>query len=79
MGVNETGVSENACWLDAQISYLPPVLFERKDNDALSSNTWRIHHQNLAWSTVNTDLTFMPIKVYKKRDNFGIVASIFSG
>src|SRR5690606_12721121 len=31
MGVNETGASENACWLDGQIVYLPPVMFIRQD------------------------------------------------
>ena len=93
MGVNETGFCENACWLDGQIFYLPPVMFIR---DALNvppnqqSSTaeklasldmtlqpWRIYHQNLGWSNVDIDLTFTPINVYKKTDNFGIVASIF--
>ncbi|WP_413520125.1 DUF2804 domain-containing protein [Psychrobacter glacincola] len=93
MGVNETGASENACWLDGQIVYLPPVMFVR---DGLNLRTneqdkgakivasldsmpqpWRIYHQNLGWSNVDIDLTFTPATVYKKTDNFGIVASIF--
>lgn len=93
MGVNETGFCENACWLDGQIFYLPPVMFIR---DALNvppnqqSSTaeklasldmtpqpWRIYHQNLGWSHVDIDLTFTPISVYEKTDNFGIIASIF--
>ena len=93
MGVNETGASENACWLDGQIVYLPPVMFIRdglnlpsnkQDNAAkvvarLDSmpQPWRIYHQNLGWSNVDIDLTFTPVTVYKKTDNFGIVASIF--
>jgi hypothetical protein len=91
MGVNETGASENACWLAGQICYLPPVMFVRdglnlppnqQDNVAKSLDTvtpqpWRIYHQNLGWSNVDIDLTFTPITVYKKTDNFGIVASIF--
>lgn len=77
MGVNETGASENACWLDGQIAYLPPVMFIRKDLDAVAQNTWRVYHQNLGWSNVDIDLTFTPITVYKKTDNFGMVASIF--
>ncbi len=77
MGVNETGASENACWLDGEIYYLPPVLFVRKDLAAAAQNSWHIYHQNLGWSTVDIDLTFTPIKVYKKTDNFGVVASIF--
>ena len=77
MGVNETGVSENACWLDGQIYYLPPVLFIRQDVDTSVQNTWRIYHQNLGWSNVDIDLTFTPMTVYKKMDNFGVIASIF--
>lgn len=74
MGVNETGVSENACWLDGQIHYLPPVMFSRGDS---TQPTWRISHQSLGWSTVDINLTFTPLKVYKKTDNFGVIASIF--
>lgn len=77
MGVNETGVSENACWLAGQIYYLPPVLFIRKDLDTSVQNTWRVYHQNLGWSNVDIDLTFTPMTVYKKTDNFGVLASIF--
>ena len=77
MGVNETGASENACWLDGQIVYLPPVMFIREDLDTPAQNTWRIYHQNLGWSKVDIDLTFTPITVYKKTDNFGVLASIF--
>ena len=77
MGVNETGLSENACWLDGEIFYLPAVLFERKDTNDSSANTWHIYHRSLGWSSVDIDLTFTPIRVYKKTDNFGVVASIF--
>ena len=77
MGVNETGASENACWLDGQIVYLPPVIFIRQDLDAGAQHTWRIYHQNLGWSKVDIDLTFTPLTVYKKTDNFGVLASIF--
>ena len=77
MGVNETGASENACWLDDRIVYLPPVMFIRQELDASAQNTWRVYHQNLGWSKVNIDLTFTPITVYKKTDNFGVLASIF--
>lgn len=84
MGVNETGMSENACWLDGEIVYLPPVLFKRKDSGSLTQHTepasqeaWHIYHQNLGWSHIDIDLTFTPKKVYKKTDNYGVVASIF--
>ncbi|GAF52860.1 LOW QUALITY PROTEIN: hypothetical protein JCM18900_11405 [Psychrobacter sp. JCM 18900] len=99
MGVNETGASENACWLDGQIFYLPPVMFAREVQifDQVSQTVlsqvlkvkvkvkvmlapqkpWRIYHQNLGWSNVDIDLSFTPITVYKKTDNFGVIASIF--
>lgn len=90
MGVNETGASENACWLDGQICYLPPVMFihdalnlppNQQDTVAnrldATPQPWHIYHQNLGWSNVDIDLTFTPVTVYKKTDNFGIVASIF--
>ena len=80
MGVNETGFCENACWLDGQIFYLPPVMFVRKNANLILSQQdqsveetnvkagqpWRIYHQNLGWSNVDIDLTFTPISVYKK-------------
>ncbi|MEJ6067497.1 DUF2804 domain-containing protein, partial [Psychrobacter sp. 16-Bac2893] len=90
MGVNETGTSENACWLDGQICYLPPVMFLRdalnlpsNQQDTVANRLddtpqpWHIYHQNLGWSNADIDLTFTPMTVYKKTDNFGIVASIF--
>ena len=90
MGVNETGASENACWLDGQICYLPPVMFIRdtlnlppNQQDTVANRLddtpqpWHIYHQNLGWSNVDIDLTFTSMTVYKKTDNFGIVASIF--
>lgn len=77
MGVNETGASENACWLNGQIVYLPPVMFIREDLNTSAQNAWHIYHQNLGWSNVDIDLTFTPISVYKKTDNFGVLASIF--
>lgn len=84
MGVNETGHSENACWLDGVISYLPPVMFTRHTTTRTQAHDsheeqglWRIYHQNLGWSVVDIDLTFTPMHVYKKSDHLGVVASIF--
>ncbi|MDO5769343.1 MAG: DUF2804 domain-containing protein [Psychrobacter sp.] len=87
MGVNETGVSENACWLDGEICYLPPVMFRRHDNQSRNhqshdneedtSANWTITHQDLGWSQVAINLCFTPLKVYQKTDNFGLIASIF--
>lgn len=86
MGVNETGASENSCWLDGQIHYLPPVMFSRGDSynshkqgksKRSATSPWRIQHQNLGWSNVDIELTFTPLRVYKKTDNYGVIASIF--
>ena len=81
MGVTETGASENACWLDGQIHYLPPVMFSRGDsNQEDKSGTkapWQVYHQNLGWSNVDIELNFTPLRVYKKTDNYGVIASIF--
>lgn len=77
MGVNETGVSENACWLDGKIYYLPPVMFRRKTGKLGSPAIWTITNQNLGWSLIDIELSFTPIEVYKKSDNYGILASIF--
>ncbi|WP_296403086.1 DUF2804 family protein [Psychrobacter sp.] len=77
MGVNETGVSENACWLDGNIYYLPPVMFHRNEHRGKAYAVWSITHQNLGWSMIEIDLTFNPIEVYKKTDNYAVIASIF--
>ena len=77
MGVNETGVSENACWLNGKIYHLPSVMFRRDSQDSESKSAWSISHQNLGWSLVDIELNFTPLKVYKKTDNYGLLASIF--
>lgn len=79
MGVNETGVSENACWIDGQVYHLPPVMFRRNQSQSEESGDqlWIISNQNLGWSLVDINLSFTPIKVYKKTDDYAVVASIF--
>ena len=77
MGVNETGTSENACWVDGQIYHLPPVMFRRLKPADSDDEVWVIANQNLGWSLIDIHLTFSPIRVYKKTDNYGVVASIF--
>ena len=77
MGVNETGVSENACWLDGKIHHLPSVMFRRDNADSEHKTAWSISHQNLGWSRIDIELSFTPIKVYKKTDNYALLASIF--
>ncbi len=72
-GVNESGASENACWLDGKRYHLPPVMFRRGKN----KEDWHISNQPLNWSKVSIDLTFTPINCYKKSDRFFVVDSIF--
>ncbi len=74
-GVNETGTSENVCWIGTEQFYLPPVLFERQRHDR--QMPWRIYHQQLGWSTVELDLEFVPIDCYQKWNRAGIFDSIF--
>lgn len=73
-GVNETGTSENACWVEGKRYHLPAVLFKRGSNE---QEDWHIYHQSLSWSKVQIELTFTPIKCYKKSDRLMIVDSIF--
>lgn len=79
MGVNETGVSENACWIEGQLYHLPPVMFRRNQSQSEGNGEqlWTIANQNLGWSLVDINLSFTPIEVYKKTDDYAVVASIF--
>lgn len=72
-GVNESGASENACWLDGNRYHLPAVLFQRSQDGKI----WFINNQVLNWSKVSINLTFTPINCYKKNDRLIIVDSIF--
>ena len=78
-GVNETGICENACWLDGKIYHLPPVLFVRPEGEDTQSSQseWHITHQPLGWSTVTLDLTFTPLTPYARTENFGVVMNKF--
>ncbi|MFW2176802.1 MULTISPECIES: DUF2804 domain-containing protein [unclassified Moraxella] len=82
-GVNESGTSENACWIDGKIAYLPAVIFERERQASMQPSmqsamqAWRIYHQNLGWSDVDINLTFTPIHCYQKNDRFVVIDSIF--
>ena len=52
-------------------------MFRRDSQDSESKSAWSISHQNLGWSLVDIELNFTPLKVYKKTDNYGLLASIF--
>lgn len=75
-GVNESGASENAVWVDGVRYHLPTVLFEREIKKN-GKEVWHIHHQSLSWSKIKIDLTFTPITCYKKNDRLLVVDSIF--
>jgi hypothetical protein len=69
-GVNETGVSENALWIDGQRVLLPAVLFEFDRHDPDSA--WRIYDSN-----GQIDLRFTPKNVRKERLNLWLLKNNF--
>ncbi|MFB2538583.1 MULTISPECIES: DUF2804 domain-containing protein [unclassified Acinetobacter] len=75
-GVNESGTSENVCWLDGEIYYLPTVLYQRPHKND-TDQRWKIYHQQLNYCNVSIELYFQPITCYQKNDRFIIVDSIF--
>jgi hypothetical protein len=68
--VNETGVNENALWIDGQRILLPAVLFEfdRQNPDS----AWRIYDSN-----GQIDLRFSPKTVRKEQLNLWLLKSNF--
>ncbi|PIE47006.1 MAG: hypothetical protein CSA42_05410 [Gammaproteobacteria bacterium] len=73
-GVNESGASENACWVDGVRYHLPAVMFNRGNT---IKEDWTVSNQVLNWSKVKIDLTFTPINCYQKNNRFVVVDSIF--
>ncbi len=69
-GVNETGMTENALWLDGVCSPLGPARFSF-DRDRPGDN-WQVRT-----SDGRVDLTFVPSGVRKERLNAGVLASNF--
>ncbi len=76
-GVNESGASENACWLDGKRYHLPAVMFRRVKDEVTNGEMWQVTNQPLNWSKVQVDLTFTPINCYQKNDRLIVVDSIF--
>ncbi|PID37806.1 MAG: hypothetical protein CR966_00340 [Pseudomonadales bacterium] len=80
-GVNESGASENACWLDGERYHLPAVMFRRVKDTGTGKDTekemWKVTNQPLNWSKVKIDLTFTPVNCYKKNDRLVVVDSVF--
>ncbi|MDX1679082.1 DUF2804 domain-containing protein, partial [Arsukibacterium sp.] len=69
-GVNETGATENCCWLNDKRYLLPPVQFNfnRLKPDA----PWQVFSQCGA-----VQLQFMPAAKRQERLNLGLLASNF--
>ncbi len=76
-GVNESGASENACWLDGKRYHLPAVMFRRSSERDKEKEAWQVSNQPLNWSKVQIDLIFTPINCYQKNDRLIVVDSIF--
>lgn len=73
-GVNESGASENACWLDGKRYHLPSVMFKKGKTP---TEDWQVSNQALNWSKVKIELTFTPVRCYQKNDRLVVVDSIF--
>lgn len=73
-GVNESGASENACWVDGVRYHLPAVMFKRGDT---IKEDWLVSNQALNWSKVKINLSFTPVNCYQKSDRLVVVDSIF--
>lgn len=69
-GVNETGLCENALWLDGQIQHLSPASFsfDRKDN----TKPWQV--SSLCCEVL---LEFTPLYCRQEKVNIGLLASNF--
>ncbi|GAL33937.1 hypothetical protein JCM19240_845 [Vibrio maritimus] len=69
-GVNETGVNENALWIDGERVLMPAVMFDFDRHNPDSA--WRIYD-----SSGQIDLTFIPQNVRKERLNLWLLKSNF--
>ncbi len=69
-GVNETGVNENALWIDGERVLMPAVMFDFDRHNPDSA--WRIYD-----TSGQIDLTFTPKNVRKERLNLWLLKSNF--
>lgn len=68
-GVNETSYSENCCWIDGKLLFLPQTRFHFDAGQPLSE--WQVRSDAL-------DLRFQPAGVHQEHVNAGILASRFN-
>ena len=78
-GVNETGVNENAYWLNGQRYYLPPVQFsfQRARAQQAANQSWFITSYNSVSSYPRVDLEFTPVNSREEKLNLGYLKSNF--
>ena len=78
-GVNETGSSENSCWLNGQRHYLPAVQFnfQRQRTSQLSTQPWHIISDNITKDSAQIELTFTPLNSREERLNLWLLKSNF--
>ncbi len=78
-GVNETGVTENACWFDGKRYYLPPVQFSfQRDRSQLAiAQPWSISSDTSVTNSPAVNLTFTPVNSRNERLNLGYLKSNF--
>jgi hypothetical protein len=78
-GVNETGITENAYWLNGQRHYLPPVQFSfQRDRSKQSADpSWSIASDHSVTSYPKVALEFTPVNSREERLNLGFLKSNF--
>ncbi|CAH0991033.1 hypothetical protein SIN8267_01134 [Sinobacterium norvegicum] len=79
-GVNESGVSENCCWLDGQRHYLPSVqfTFKRQRGQALHLSDWQVRsNATNSEGRPIIELSFTPLNCRQERLNLWLLKSNF--
>ena len=79
-GVNESGFSENCCWLDGQRYYLPAVHFDfqRQRSKEQNNSPWFItSHEKTAAGNAVVELSFEPLNCRQERLNLYVLKSNF--
>lgn len=74
MGVNQGFGTENALWIDSQIFEIPPIMFEKIEDDAQNQgSTWRVYSADHS-----VDLMVKTGWCRQESLNLGLVASHFN-
>lgn len=75
-GVNDTGYSENALWLDGKLINLPPSIFLYNPQDVMQP--WQICSNTQVPTNRKVQLTFTPITQHQDHTDIVFLASHFS-